>query len=68
MLDMGFQPQVDKIVDSCSRERQTMLFSATLDGEIGKIAASYTRTASRFERHPQSGGSSTSTSSDGDFK
>ena len=33
MLDMGFQPQVDAIVRRLPRKRQTMFFSATLDGE-----------------------------------
>ena len=42
MLDMGFKPVVDRIVKMCSRERQTLLFSATLQGEVGKIAAAYT--------------------------
>ena len=55
MLDMGFQPQVDKIVARVPRERQTMFFSATLDGEVGKVAHRYTRSASRFEAEmPQS--------------
>ena len=49
MLDMGFQPQVDKIVGRLPRDRQTMFFSATLDGEIGRLAHRYTRSASRFE-------------------
>ena len=49
MLDMGFQPQVDKILARVPRERQTMFFSATLDGEIGRLADRYTRSASRFE-------------------
>ena len=49
MLDMGFQPQVDKIVARMPRERQTMFFSATLDGEVGRLAHQYTRSASRFE-------------------
>lgn len=49
MLDMGFQPQVDKIVARVPRERQTMFFSATLDGEVGRLAHQYTRSASRFE-------------------
>src|SRR5207249_5989808 len=31
MLDMGFKPQVDRLVRRLPRERQTMLFSATLD-------------------------------------
>jgi len=47
MLDLGFLPQVDKIVARISQDRQTMLFSATLDGEVGKIAGRYTRDAIR---------------------
>jgi superfamily II DNA/RNA helicase len=48
MLDMGFKPQVDALVRRLPRERQTMLFSATLDGEVGELARSYTRNPSRF--------------------
>jgi ATP-dependent RNA helicase RhlE len=43
MLDMGFQPQVDRIVRRLTRDRQTMFFSATLDGAVGTMARSYTR-------------------------
>jgi ATP-dependent RNA helicase RhlE len=49
MLDMGFRPQVERILRSVPRERQTMLFSATLDGEVGELAHSYTHDPSRFE-------------------
>jgi ATP-dependent RNA helicase RhlE len=49
MLDMGFRPQVEKIVGRVPRERQTMLFSATLDGEVGELAQAYTVDPSRFE-------------------
>jgi ATP-dependent RNA helicase RhlE len=49
MLDMGFQPQVDRIVRRIPRDRQTMFFSATLDGSIGGIARAYTRNAHRHE-------------------
>ncbi len=49
MLDMGFKPVVDRIVKMCSRERQTLLFSATLQGEVGKIAAAYTSNPARHE-------------------
>ena len=35
MLDMGFRPVVDRIVKMTARERQTLLFSATLEGEVG---------------------------------
>ena len=34
MLDMGFRPQVDRIVRRVPSNRQTMFFSATLDGEV----------------------------------
>jgi superfamily II DNA/RNA helicase len=49
MLDMGFRPQVERIVRRLPRERQTMLFSATLDGEVGELARAYTQDPSRFE-------------------
>ena len=45
MLDMGFQPQVDRILKSVPRERQTMFFSATLDGQVGHMARAYTNNA-----------------------
>ena len=38
MLDMGFMPDVERICASLPAERQTLLFSATLDGNIGRIA------------------------------
>jgi superfamily II DNA/RNA helicase len=49
MLDMGFKPQVDKIVRRLPRNRQTMLFSATLDGEVGELARAYTSNPGRYE-------------------
>ena len=49
MLDMGFKPQVDRIVRRLPRNRQTMFFSATLDGEVGKLARAYTNSPSRIE-------------------
>ena len=49
MLDMGFKPQVDRIVNRLSHNRQTMFFSATLDGEVRELARRYTSTPSRFE-------------------
>jgi superfamily II DNA/RNA helicase len=42
MLDMGFRPAVDRIVDQTSRDRQTLFFSATLEGATGRVAAAYT--------------------------
>jgi ATP-dependent RNA helicase RhlE len=49
MLDMGFLPQVDRIVRRLPKDRQTMFFSATLDGDVGRIAAVFTRNAIRHE-------------------
>lgn len=41
MLDMGFAPQIDEILRFLPKERQTMLFSATIPEKIVKIAAAY---------------------------
>ena len=49
MLDMGFRPQTDRIVAAMPRDRQTMLFSATLDGAVGDLARSYTHDPARIE-------------------
>ncbi len=43
MLDMGFRPAVERIVAKCPQARQTLFFSATLDGEAGRLATKYTR-------------------------
>ena len=42
MLDMGFKPPVDRIVGLLPRKRQTLFFSATLEGAAGKLASEYT--------------------------
>jgi superfamily II DNA/RNA helicase len=52
MLDMGFRPAVDRIVRACPQDRQTLFFSATLDGDAGRIATEYTRDAARHEHTP----------------
>jgi ATP-dependent RNA helicase RhlE len=49
MLDMGFRPPVDRIVSLMPRERQTLFFSATLDGEVNRIAREYTVDPCRHE-------------------
>ncbi len=41
MLDMGFVDDVERIVRSCPRERQTMFFSATIDSRIKSLANKY---------------------------
>ena len=38
MLDMGFTPDIMKIAEMCPKPRQTLLFSATLPGDIVKLA------------------------------
>ena len=52
MLDMGFRPAVDRIVDRCPAERQTMFFSATLEGDAGRVAREYTREPARHDHDP----------------
>jgi ATP-dependent RNA helicase RhlE len=49
MLDLGFQPAVDRILSVLPRERQTMFFSATLDGVVAKHAERSTRDPLRVE-------------------
>jgi superfamily II DNA/RNA helicase len=48
MLDMGFRPQVDRILKGVPENRQTMLFSATLDGPVADLARRYTSNAVRY--------------------
>ena len=52
MLDMGFRPPVDRIVAQCPADRQTLFFSATLDGEAGEIAREYTNRPVTHEHVP----------------
>ena len=52
MLDMGFKPAVDRIVGHTPKRRQTLFFSATLEGATGKLAAAYTRDARRHTHAP----------------
>jgi ATP-dependent RNA helicase RhlE len=52
MLDMGFKPAVDRIVARVPRDRQTLFFSATLEGTAGRQAAAYTRNARRHVHRP----------------
>jgi superfamily II DNA/RNA helicase len=43
MADMGFLPEVRTLLDATSPERQTMLFSATLDGDVAVLQRNYQR-------------------------
>ncbi|MFA6178511.1 MAG: DEAD/DEAH box helicase [Candidatus Methylopumilus sp.] len=57
MLDMGFMPDVERICNALPATRQTLLFSATLDGNIGRIAQQILRSpktiqvAAQKEKH-----------------
>ena len=52
MLDMGFAPQIKKILEKIPKNRQTMLFSATMPDEIVQIARSYMTLPLRIEVAP----------------
>ncbi len=52
MLDMGFEPQIRRILAKVPKERQTMLFSATMPDGIVKIATSYMSQPLRIEVAP----------------
>ena len=53
MLDMGFLPAVERIVRQCPDTRQTLFFSATLDGQAGRAAAAFTRDPVKREHADQ---------------
>src|SRR5438552_14144680 len=52
MLDMGFEPQVRRILARISRERQTLLFSATMPRQMELFAADYLRNPIRVDAQP----------------
>ncbi len=52
MLDMGFAPQINKILLRMPRDRQTMLFSATIPSEIVQIATHHMKLPVRVEVAP----------------
>jgi superfamily II DNA/RNA helicase len=49
MLDMGFLPDLQRILNLLPEQRQTLLFSATFSNEIKKLAASYLRSPVTIE-------------------
>jgi superfamily II DNA/RNA helicase len=49
MLDLGFQEEIDSIIARAPGERQTLLFSATLEGVVGRLASRVTRAPKRIE-------------------
>ena len=52
MMDMGFRPDLERIVKQTPTDRQTLLFSATLAGAPGDLAREYTRNARRHTHTP----------------
>jgi superfamily II DNA/RNA helicase len=53
MADMGFLPAVKRILDLTSDRRQTVLFSATLDGDVATLTQRYQRDPIRHESDVQ---------------
>lgn len=49
MADMGFMPQIEEILDQTYSERQTMLFSATLDRDVDRLIKRYMTDPVRHE-------------------
>jgi ATP-dependent RNA helicase RhlE len=49
MLDMGFLPQIRRVVNALPKQRQTLLFSATLSTDIEKITGEFLRTPETVE-------------------
>ncbi len=48
MLDMGFLPAIRRIAGTLPRERQTMCFSATMEGDMARLVKEYTRNPVRI--------------------
>ncbi|PIR03597.1 MAG: DEAD/DEAH box helicase [Candidatus Magasanikbacteria bacterium CG11_big_fil_rev_8_21_14_0_20_39_34] len=53
MLDMGFLPQIKGILQKAPKERQTMLFSATMPKTISSLASTFMKIPLRIEIAPQ---------------
>jgi superfamily II DNA/RNA helicase len=49
MADMGFLPAVKRLLDKCAKDRQTLLFSATLDGDVDVLVKRYQNSPVRHE-------------------
>ncbi|MCG2690120.1 DEAD/DEAH box helicase [Candidatus Parcubacteria bacterium] len=53
MLDIGFLPEIKHILQTAPKEKQTMLFSATMSREITTIAVNFMKMPQRIEVSPQ---------------
>lgn len=54
MLDIGFRPDIEKILRRCPQSRQTLLLSATVDASIERLAQKYMRTPEVMDFSPKS--------------
>jgi superfamily II DNA/RNA helicase len=54
MADMGFLPSVRRLIDMTSARCQTLLFSATLEGAVGKLIRDYQQNPARHDVEPAS--------------
>ncbi len=52
MLDMGFMPDVTRIIEACPPDRQTLLFSATLPDAIQRLISWAMKTPERIQINP----------------
>ena len=58
MLDMGFLPQVMRILRALPRERQTLMFSATMPDPVERLAQQYLFSPQRIDILPEGGAAS----------
>jgi superfamily II DNA/RNA helicase len=58
MADMGFLPEVRRLLDTVRRDRQTLLFSATLDGDVDVLVKHYQHDPVRHELVVEEGAAS----------
>ncbi len=49
MLDDGFRPDIEKILRKCPKDRQTLLLSATMPGEVEELAAKFMKNPARID-------------------
>jgi len=52
MFDMGFSKDVEKIINECPKERQTMMFSATISQDLDYFAKKYTKNPVKISLKP----------------
>ena len=53
MADMGFLPAVKRLLDQTNKQRQTLLFSATLDNDVDVLIKRYQNKPKRFDAAPR---------------